>query len=108
MQWDLIKSHCGTDGALSLKPKNTEMSEFISVFFAFRDFCLFAIVVFSKFLWFFPSKERTEKKNLISDVLSRCQTDKFEFIGEFDVVYLIGERGDPHQVLPPICGGRTI
>ncbi len=55
------------------------MSKFISVFFAFWDFCLFAIVVFSKFLWFFPSKERTEKKNFIPDVLSCCQTDKLKF-----------------------------
>ncbi len=42
----IYNQSCGTDGALSQKEKNTEMSEFISAFFVFWDFCLFAIIVF--------------------------------------------------------------
>jgi len=61
----IYNQSCGTDGALSRKQKDTEMSEFISVSFCFsgllpfRDRCLFR-----SFLWFFPSKERTEKRAL--------------------------------------------
>ncbi len=42
----IYNQSCGTDGAFSLKEKNTKMSSLISVFFAFWHFCLFAIVVF--------------------------------------------------------------
>jgi len=64
MQRDLNKSLCGTDGALSQKQKTTEMSELISVVFLFGTFAFLLSWSISKFLWFFPSKERTEKRTL--------------------------------------------
>jgi len=64
MQWDLIKSHCGTDGALSPKAKSTEMSKFISVLFAFGDFCLFAIVVFFEVPLVLSFQGKNRKKEL--------------------------------------------
>ena len=71
---------CGTDGALSLKPKTTEMSEFISVVLSFRDFCLFAIVVFFEVPLVLSFQGKNEKKNFILDILYRCQPDKLKFI----------------------------
>ncbi len=45
------------------------------IFFApalfLAPFCLFAIVVFLKFLWFFPFKERTEKSENLNRKLAR-------------------------------------
>jgi len=67
---------CGTDGALSLKAKTTEMNLLISVVLSFRDFCLFAIVVFLEVPLVLSFQGKNRKKNFISDVPNRCQPDK--------------------------------
>jgi len=54
------------------------MSEFISVFFAFWDFCLFAIVVFLEVPLVLSFQGKNEKKNFIPDILYRCQKDKLK------------------------------
>ncbi len=55
------------------------MSKFISVFFAFWDFCLFAIVVFFEVPLVLSFQGKNRKKNFIPDVLNRCQPDKLKF-----------------------------
>jgi len=75
----MIYNHsCGTDGALSRKQKHRNERAHFFIFCFFGTFAFSLWWSFSKFLWFFPSKERTEKKNFISDVLSRCQPDKLK------------------------------
>jgi len=54
------------------------MSKFISVFWGFRDFCLFAIVVFFEVPLVLSFQGKNRKKNFISDILYRCQPDKFK------------------------------
>jgi len=55
------------------------MSEFISVFFAFWDFCLFAIVVLFEVPLVLSFQGKNRKKNFISDIPNRCQTAKLKF-----------------------------
>jgi len=76
----IYNQSCGTDGALSRKPKNTEMNKFISVFLSFRDFCLFAIVVFFEVPLVLSFQGKNRKKNFNLDILNRCQFDKLKYI----------------------------
>jgi len=84
------------------------MSELISALFALRDFCLFAIVVFFEVPLVLSFQGKNEKKNFNLDILNRCQPAKFEF----DIVYLIGERGISRQAFPDgrtrIAGGSVL
>jgi len=79
MQWDLINPTAAPTVPCPESKKDTEMSEFISVFFAFRDFCLFAIVVFFEVPLVLSFQGKNGKKNLILDILNRCQKDKLKF-----------------------------
>jgi len=62
----IYNQSCGTDGALSRKQKNTEMSELISVFFCFSGLLPFRYrgLFRSSFGSFLPRKE--QKKELYS------------------------------------------
>ena len=89
----IYNQSCGTDGALSQKEKNAEMSEFISAFFVFWDFCLFAIVVFFEVPLVLSFQGKNEKKNFIPDFLTRCLPHKFKYVfvafgSKFWCVYL--------------------
>jgi len=56
--------------------------------FALRDFCLFAIVVFFEVPLVLSFQGKNRRKTFIPDILTRCQPDKFEFMGEFELTLL--------------------
>jgi len=75
----IYNQSCGTVGALSLKAKKhrNELAHFCV--FSFRDFCLFAIMVFFEVPLVLSFQGKNRKKNSIHDILYRCQPHKLKF-----------------------------
>jgi len=73
------------------------MNLLISVVFAFRDFCLFVIVVFFEVPLVLSFQGKNEKKNFIPDILYRCQPDKLKFKNT-DIIFQKG-AGAPFIII---------